>query len=148
MTSPDSARGIVRRVGADPLSRLALLAVPPRTVPPLALTGALSTELQAAEGLEITVAGRMTAEISRDVSPGGARVFVAQSYRVHAADGVEAHDGVLASENGRWFLEVSPSTRVAIIEMPSALTSHLGARVFLVGPLTKAPQAFGVLRAK
>jgi hypothetical protein len=148
MASPDTARGIVRRVGADPLSRLALLPVPPRAAPPLALSGVMDSELQAAEGLEVMVAGRLTTEISREVAPGGARVFTVQRFAVRAADGVEAHDGRLVSLNGRWYLESTPDTRVLIVGLPGALTGQVGARIFLVGPLNKTAQAFGVLRAK
>ena len=148
ITVPDTARGIVRRVGADPLSHLALFPVPPRTAPPIALSGAMDTELKAAEGLEVMVAGRLTTDISREVSPGGTRVFAVQRYVVRAADGVEAHDGVLVSQNGRWYLETASDVRAPIVGLPSALLSQTGARIFLVGPLTKAAQSFGVLRAK
>ncbi len=148
ITVPDTARGIVRRVGADPLSRLALLPVPPRTAPPIALSGVMATELQAAEGLEVMVSGRLTPEISREVSPGGARVFAVQRYVVRAADGMEAHDGVLVSQSGRWYLESAPGVRAPIVGLPTALASQTGARIFLVGPLTKAAPSFGVLRAK
>lgn len=148
IATPDTARGIVRRVGADPLSRLALLPVPPRTVPPLALSGAMAAELLAADGLEVMVTGSLTTDISRDVSPGGAHVFAVQRYVVRAADGIEAHDGLLVSQNGRWYLETALDTKVPIVSLPAALASKAGARIFLVGPLSKAPQSFGVLRAK
>ena len=44
------------------------------------------------------------------------------------------------------FLRKTPWAREPIIGLPTALNTQMGARVFLVGPADRAPEAFGVLR--
>ena len=144
--APDTARGIIRRLGADPLSRLALVPRDGAKGELLALSGTQMGELAAAEGLEVMVAGKRTSERAADVAPGGANVFAVQWFIVRAADGVEARDGVLVVVHGKTLLETAPGVREPIVNLPTALESEIGARVFLVGPRTGAPQAFGVLR--
>lgn len=143
----DTARGVVRRFGADPLSRLALVPLEGGGAELLALSGGPMPELAAAEGLEVMVAGTRTSERAMDVAPGGARVFDVRRFAVRASDGVAARDGVLVEVDGQPFLETAPGVREPITGLPSALRTQMGARVFLVGPAGRAPQAFGVLRA-
>lgn len=140
----DTVRGVIRRVGAEPTARLVLQ---PTSGASWAIGGALLAELSAAEGLVVTLEGRRTAERMMDAAPGGALVFDAAAYHVRAADGVAARDGVLVLEAGGAYLESPGTPRVRVGSLPKALTSQAGARVFLVGPLNAAPQAFGVLRA-
>ena len=104
------------------------------------------SELAAAEGLEVMVAGVRTSERAFDVAPGGAIVFKVQRFVVRAADGVEARDGVLVIVGGQPFLETEPGVREPLVGLPAVLASQGGARIFLVGPRGRAPQAFGVLR--
>lgn len=142
----DTARGIVRRVGADPASRLLLLSMT-ATGTALALEPSQnSSELAAAEGLEITVSGSRTTERDLQAAPGGALIFRVHTFMVRASEGVEAHDGTLRHIDDRWYLERG-RTRIPLVAVPAALTRHAGARVFLVGPLNRAPESFGVLRA-
>ncbi len=143
---PDTARGIIRRIGADPLSRLALFPTAASGFAPLALSGAVQAELAAAEGLEVMITGTLTSERAMDVAPGGFLVFSVRRFVVRAADGVEAHDGVLRRLGGRLYLETSPGERRPIVHLPTALQDQVGARIFLVGSLERAPIAFGVLR--
>ena len=143
---PDTARGIIRRIGADPLSRLALFPTAASGFAPLALSGAVQAELAAAEGLEVMITGTLTSERAMDVAPGGYLVFSVRRFVVRAADGVEAHDGVLRRLGGRLYLETSPGERRPIVHLPTALQDQVGARIFLVGSLERAPIAFGVLR--
>jgi hypothetical protein len=145
-TATDTARGIVRRVGAEPLSRLTLASPDDSNVGLIALSGAQMSELAAAEGLEVMVRGERTNERAFDVAPGGAVVFRVQQFVVRAVDGVEARDGVLVEMNGHPFLETAPGVREPIVGLPTALKSQIGARIFLVGPRGSTPQAFGVLR--
>ncbi|MEQ1690846.1 MAG: hypothetical protein ABMA00_06140 [Gemmatimonas sp.] len=142
----DTARGVVRRVGPDPVSRLALFPVGSVDSAPLALDGAQLSELSAAEGLEVMIRGTRSADRAMDVAPGGAIVFHVGHFKVRALDGIEAHDGILVDVAGRMILETASGTRTVIVNLPAALRTKRGARVFLVGPLTRAPQAFGVLR--
>lgn len=142
----DSASGVVRLVGPDPVSRLALFPVGSVDSAPLALDGAQLSELSAAVGLEVMIRGTRSTDRAMDVAPGGAIVFHVRHFEVRTVDGVEAHDGILIDMAGRMILETASGTRTVIVNLPSALRTKRGARVFLVGPLTRAPQAFGVLR--
>ena len=144
----DTARGIVRRVGADPLSRLTLFPTAVSDSDPLALSGAMQSGLAAAEGLEVMITGTRTAERAMDVAPGGFIVFDVRRFVVRAVDGVQAHDGILRRLGGRMYLETSPGTRRPIVHLPNALQDQVGARIFLVGSLERAPIAFGVLRPR
>ncbi|MBL0173579.1 MAG: hypothetical protein IPP90_23400 [Gemmatimonadaceae bacterium] len=143
-TPADTARGVIRRIGADPGSRLVLYST--ANSAPLALSGDQQAELAAAEGLEVTVRGTRVNERALDAAPGGAIVFRVHEFSVRAADGVEARDGILVDVGGRVFLETASGSRSAVIALPTALRDKMGARVFLVGSPKRAPQAFGVLR--
>ncbi|MCC6241405.1 MAG: hypothetical protein IT353_01135 [Gemmatimonadaceae bacterium] len=147
VVSGDSARGIVRRVGPDPTSRIGLFGPEGSAAAPLALSAALPAELRAAEGLEIVVFGAKTATVSREVSPAGAAVFEVVRFEVRAADGVPARDGVLRQENGQWLLERARGVRESVLNPPAALQQMVGGRVFVVGAVGGAVQSFGVLRA-
>lgn len=149
-TGADTARGVVRRVGPQPTDRLALVA-DESSLLALSAAGAgdssaLARQLTAAEGLEIVVSGVRTTERSYAVAPAGAVVFRVTGFAVRAADGVEARDGILRSVDGHWMLEHADGSRHPVIGLPAALRDQAGARVFLVGPPTSAPQAFGILR--
>jgi len=145
-SATDTARGVVRRYGAEPLTRLGLATGDSATAEVLALSGEQLGELAAAEGLEVMVSGQRTNERAFDVAPGGAVVFKVQWFVVRAADGVEARDGVLIELHGQPFLETAPGVREPIVGLPAVLASAMGARIFLVGPRGSAPHAFGVLR--
>ncbi len=143
----DTIRGIIRRIGAEPLARLALQPAN-GSGPTFALSGPLLQELNAASGLEVMLEGRFTTERAPEVAPGGAAVYDVRAYHVRAADGVEAHDGTLVIQGDVAYLDTPGAPRVRLESLPAALKSSSGARVFLVGPLTAAPQAFGVLRKR
>lgn len=147
-SAKDTARGIVRRYGAEPLTRLGLATGDSPDAEILALSGEQMSELAAAQGLEVMVSGQRTSERAFDVAPGGAIVFQVQWFVVRAADGVEARDGVLVEVHGQPFLETAPEVREPIVGLPAVLASQMGARIFLVGPRGSAPHAFGVLRKR
>lgn len=144
--SGDTARGIVRRYGAEPASRLALAPVDQSRGELLALSGTQMSELAAAEGVEVMVSGERTSERAFDVAPGGAIVFRVTRFVVRAVDGVPARDGLLVDVGGQHYLQTASGAREPIIGLPTALNTQMGARVFLVGPADRAPEAFGVLR--
>lgn len=144
----DTARGILRTVGAAPLTHMVLA---PANGEQLALASgdsAVMIALAAADGLEIMVTGERTAERVMDVGPSGTRLFRVRQFAVRAVDGVPARDGVLRRSNGVWYLEIASGAREPIVDLPVALRTQEGARVFLVGDPTRAPQAFGVLQAR
>lgn len=143
----DTARGILRTVGAAPLTHMVLA---PANGEQLALASgdsAVMIALAAADGLEIMISGERTAERVMDVGPTGTRLFRVRHFTVRAVDGVSARDGVLRRSNGAWYLEIASGAREPIVDLPIALRSQEGARVFLVGDPARAPQAFGVLHA-
>lgn len=74
-TALDTARGIVARVGPDPVSRLVLLPIPPSTAPTLALQYDARTPIDTAVGFEVMVEGTRTTERAMDAAPGGAIIF-------------------------------------------------------------------------
>jgi uncharacterized Zn-binding protein involved in type VI secretion len=144
----DTARGILRTVGAAPLTHMVLA---PANGEQLALASgdsAVMIALAAADGLEIMISGERTAERVMDVAPSGTRLFRVRHFTVRAADGVSARDGLLRRVDGAWYLETAPGVRQPIVSLPAALRNQEGARVFLVGDPTRAPQAFGVLQAR
>jgi hypothetical protein len=148
IATTDTARGILRTVGAAPLTHMVLT---PTSGEHLALASgdsAVMIALAAADGLEIMISGERTAERVMDVGPTGTRLFRVRHFTVRAADGVPARDGMLRRVDGTWYLETAPGARQPIVSLPSALRNQEGARVFLVGDPARAPQAFGVLQAR
>lgn len=87
-SATDTARGIVARVGSDPVSRLVLLPVPPSTAPTLALHHDARTPIDTAVGFEVMVEGTRTIERAMDAAPGGAIIFRVRNFVVRAIDGI------------------------------------------------------------
>ena len=85
-SAADTARGIVRRYGAEPLTRQGLAPVDGSQAQILALSGAQMSELAAAEGVEVMVTGERTKERALDLAPGGAVVFRVTQFVVRAVD--------------------------------------------------------------
>jgi hypothetical protein len=69
-----------------------------------------------------------------------------EQFVVRAADGTPAHDGVLRDTPQGVVLERADRTRTLLPELPSALRTQIGARIFWVGPLDRFPVAYGILR--
>lgn len=141
----DTARGIIRRVGNDPVSVLVLMSGEGANAKVLALAGPQLAQLDRASGLEVSVAGVLTDERNVTASPRGAFVFQVRHFFVRAADGQPAVDGVLNFQNGTYFLVAANGVKRDVPNLPIALRSEVGARIFLVGPLDRAPSAFGIL---
>jgi len=146
-TVRDTVRGTVRSIGAEP-RRTVVLMSPTSDMVALSVEDAVQQrELQAAEGLEIMAHGEALSERNLEVAPRGAPVFRVSAFVVRAADGVSARDGILREQQGRFVLELASGDTLPIVGLPTALRTHVGARVFLVGPMDQPPQAFGILRA-
>lgn len=147
-TAPsDTARGILHTVGAAPLTHVVLVRANGETLALASSDSVVMMSLAAADGLEIMILGARTAERVMDMAPTGTRLFQVRQFAVRAVDGVSARDGVLRRSRGSWYLETSPGAHEPIVDLPVALRSQEGARVFLAGDPTHAPQSFGVLRA-
>ncbi|MEO8000184.1 MAG: hypothetical protein ABI852_22230, partial [Gemmatimonadaceae bacterium] len=126
----DTARGIVRRVGNDPVSVLVLSSGEGAKAKVLALAGAQLAQLNRASGLEVSVAGVLTDERSVAASPRGAFVFQVRHFFVRSADGQPAVDGVLNLQNGIYFLVAANGVRRNVPNLPTALREEVGARIF------------------
>jgi hypothetical protein len=140
---PDTTRGIVRVVGSEPLSHVILA----RAVQPtLAIAEGPQRELlRGLAGVEVMLSGTLTDEKDMTARPGGAPVFRVDSFEVRAVEGLAAHDGVLETSDGVMNLRLASGERLAVRYLPSSLRGLHGARVYLVGPLDRAPAAYGII---
>lgn len=86
-------------------------------------------------GLEVAVWGAVE-------RPGSFRVT---RLAVRSADGVPAVDGILTRVGEGFALVMADGRRLPIARLPDALRSSVGARVWLAGPLDRAPDSFGVI---
>lgn len=134
----DSVRGIVERIGSDPTTRLvvrgadgAACALQMTAPPPL-------------EGLDVTLWGRRDLA-SATMIPGVSCAFVAERYAVRAVDGIAAVDGVLAVDGTSYAIQTTDGARRPLRDVPAALRTQVGARIYWAGPLHRAPAAYGVL---
>jgi len=145
MPQPDTSRGIVRLVGNDPQAVLVLVAANPSATPTLSLVGQAAPFLRNVVGLEVMISGRQTSDIDLQASPRGAPKFLVDNFAVRSADGVVAHDGVLEMHDHSYSLRLADNSSVPIVNLPTALREHVGARIFLVGALGREPQAWGII---
>jgi hypothetical protein len=139
-TGEDSLRGTISVVGAEPMTALRLAG--PRD------TAMLGEEpaLRAAAGLDVVVVGRRESARCTEASPVCDRGrFSVRAFQVRAAGSVPAIDGILAQRNGEYELVLSDGTRVAVPLLPPLLRSEVGARIYLAGPLDRAPDSYGIL---
>lgn len=136
----DSLRGVVERVGSDPTSRLVV-----RGADGLVCALQLTTP-QPFEGLEVTLWGRREAA-SATMLPGVTCLFTVGRYAVRAVDGITAVDGTLRLADGAYLIEVADGLRRPLRDVPPALRTRIGARIYWAGPLDRAPAAYGVLTA-
>lgn len=141
--APDTARGIVRIVGNDPMTALVLSSSNTDT-DVLSLTGAARELLRNVVGAEIVIFGRQTSDQDLIASPRGVPRFIVDSFFVRASDGTPATDGVLEEVSGRYQLRLSNGERKAIVALPDALRRHVGSRLYIVGAVER-PSAWGVI---
>lgn len=127
----DTLRGRLEVVGSEPGTSIALFDARGGAV---TLEGERAVLLQLA-ALEVMVRGR----------PEGPRTFRVERVSVRAAEGVAAVDGVLARDGARDVLVLEDGRRVPLAVTPAALRGKYGARVWLAGPLDRAPDTFGII---
>ena len=144
LAAGDTIRGVVSITGSDPLS---VLVVVPRRGDAVVPTGADVAQLRTLTGVEVTLAGALTDECLPEGGPRGARVFAVTQFAVRAMNGVSAVDGTLQQDGEVWILATSDGRRIPIVGLPQALANQAGARVYFVGSLDKAPQAYGIIKA-
>jgi len=91
------------------------------------------------------VSGRRTSEIDRAASPRGALVFRVERFVVRTVDGIAAEDGELVSSAGGFALRRADGRELKLPALPPSLRTRVGARIYLAGPLDRAPAAYGVI---
>lgn len=129
----DTLRGIIGVVGAEPAVEVIL--AKRGSAAPVTLTGDTRL-LRLVSGTEVWVHGKPSASNSFEVT----------RFEVRSVDGMPALDGVLALDAGRLVLVTPDRLRHPIAHPPAALRDALGARVWIAGPLSAEPAAFGVIR--
>lgn len=139
----DSVRGVLRRVGADPLAQWVLT---PAGGPPVIVEGPLASSLPALDGLEIVVGGTLSTTTRVSAGPAPLRVFVGERYLVRAAEGRAALDGTVVRQGDAFALRLADGRTLATPFLPPALRGSIGARVWIAGPLDRDPASYGVLR--
>lgn len=138
----DSLRGTVERVGADPKWVFVVHGAGGATC--VATAADASVSLAAIDGLDVTLWGTRGAAPPAS-APSGSCGFAVSRFAVRAVGGVPAVDGVLRVNNGLYALEVGPGDMRSLSALPATLKTQVGARVYWVGPLDRAPQAYGIL---
>ncbi|MCC6316960.1 MAG: hypothetical protein IT361_04640 [Gemmatimonadaceae bacterium] len=133
----DTARGTIEVVGSEPAT-VTLVQDAER----LQLVGAGRDVLASLGGIEIVVAGTRRAAAGPAL-PAPATFEVA-SFIVRAVGGVSAHDGLVRRDAGTWVIDLRDGGRVATPHLPETLRI-VGARVYLVGPLDRPPQGYGLV---
>lgn len=138
----DTLRGIVSITGSEPMTSVV---VTPRQGDAVIVQGAPAIALRNADGLEVRLDGKRTGARAIGAGPGPSPVFEARAFIVRALDGQPAMDGTLERAVSGFALRTADGRLTAIAALPDGLREHVGARVYLVGPLGAAPSAYGVL---
>lgn len=128
----DTLRGTVQVVGSEPGTGAVLELTGMRTV---ALSGELAT-LRQLGGIEVMVQGSAREAGSFDVA----------SVTVRAVSGIPAIDGITHRDGDAWFIVTANGTRHAAPHLPPSLRAQPGIRVWIAGPLSQSPDAWGVIR--
>jgi hypothetical protein len=126
----DTLRGTVAIVGSEPMTSIVLQTAAGSS----SLCGALEL-LRRGAGLEVAVWGSRNAQGQ----------FCVDRFAVRSANGVPAVDGILTRAGEGFALVMVDGRRLPIARLPDALRSSIGARVWLAGPLDRAPDSFGVI---
>jgi hypothetical protein len=140
------ARGVLVAVGNEPGSTLLLIpATGAADGKAVAIVGANVDVLQRLTGLEIEVQGERVPDRVLPGAAPGTMVLDVRAFAVRAANGVVAYDGIVGVQDGRFYLQLADGERLTVAAMPPALRDRVGARVFLVGPLDRAPIGYGII---
>jgi hypothetical protein len=131
----DTIVGTVRLVGTDSSSQVIL--VPTFGGLPVKLIG-LST-LRSVEGLRVQVVGTQASD-RRWPDRMTVRLFT-----VVAAHGQPTIDGTVAEDGGTLYVVTADGVRHALVRPSPNLRAHVGARVWVSGPLDREPSAYGII---
>lgn len=136
----DMIVGIVQLTGADSSGAINLLPASANgETYGLPIKLAAPPAMRSVNGLEVRIIGTQ----ARDRRwPGMVKVL---SFVVLAAKGQAAADGMLADDAGALYLVTADGRWHAIAHPPEALRAHIGARVWIAGPLDREPVAYGII---
>jgi hypothetical protein len=132
----DTARGIVAVLGTSLDSRVVVRA--DGGARSVTLVGAQARAIGAMSGADVWVTG------TRDQN---GRITVSR-FTVRSVDGAPALDGTLIARGAQLLLVTRDGKQHAIDAAPPALREHVGARVWVTGPLDKGPVIFGVIEER
>lgn len=135
-SAPDTARGIVAVVGTSFESKVVLRG--PEGRRPITLIGPQARVIGQLSGADVWVSG------NRD--PYG-QIRVSR-FVVRGVDGNPALDGTLIARGDRLLVVTRDGQQHAIANPPAALREHVGARVWVSGPVDRAMIAFGVIEER
>lgn len=133
VTSQDTLRGTPAVVGTDRFNQVVLK--PAGGGKSIVLAGPQARLLRNASGADVWVAGTRRTDGQFEVS----------RFEVRTADGVPAYDGTLELQGSQYYLVTADGHRHVVNNVPAALRTHVGERVWMTGTLEKGPVTFGVL---
>ncbi len=138
-----SAQGVVRVVGADPLSQVVLQTTVDGARVRVGVTGPLRAELGQLVGAEVRVWG--PAVPNRPPTP--PRAIDVSRYEIVSVNGERPHVGELVLRvNGMWLISES---EMRLANVPDDLSDLSGAWVWIVGPVrgeVLTVQTYGIIR--
>ncbi len=127
---PDTLRGTIQVVGAEPVSYPVLRLRGEGTS--VRLVGPGADQARRHQGLDVKVTGQ-------EATDG----FEVTRLEVRSADGVAALEGVLVRAGSRWVLERDDGAHVPLINVPPGLQELEGRRVWVAAPVEVSAGAFG-----
>lgn len=136
----DAIVGTVQVVGTDSSASINLLPTSANgETYGLPIKLAAPPAMRSVNGLLVRIVGTQASDRRW---PGMVKVL---SFAVVAVKGQTAVDGMLADDAGALYLVTADGRWHALAQPPAALRTHIGARVWIVGPLDHAPVAYGVI---
>jgi hypothetical protein len=133
---PDTASGVVRRVGNAPFTRTIL-----DREEAVVITGPYEPEVGRLTGAEVRVTGRIvTGEF-----PGP--TLEAMSYEILAVDGERPLLGTLERDEDGFYLAVPEGTAVRLAAVSETLAESTGGRIWVILDSNGGVAQYGILRA-
>lgn len=132
--APDTVRGTIAIVGAEPLTQVVIR---PTNAPGEITLHSETTEiLRRLAGLEIQIEGHNNTE---DKS------FKVQDFQVRALDGTPAIDGIIANHDGKTILIRNDGQQITLSSVPKKLQERIGAHVWIAGTPEGRIEAYGII---
>jgi hypothetical protein len=139
-----TVQGVVSLVGSEPNTAVIVTTAEPDGTA-VALIGPGAVLLQRVAGLQVEAEGLRTGGPLPPAVPPGTLALEVHRFVVTAVDGVPALDGVIEEHDGAFHLRLADGELLPAPALPPTLRQHVGARVFLAGPLDRAPAAYGII---